>query len=192
MPTATGSGTGLGAPPDFVSFCREEQPRLVAALGVYLGAREVAEELVQEALLRASQRWSRVRHLQRPGAWVRHVAFNLARSQVRRWRAEQRAAARHGEVPPVHHDADGAEAAAVRAAVAALPERQRRALVLRAVVGLDVAAVAEEMNVSSAAVRSLTKRATAAVRVQLDAPPASGMPRARGESHDGEEADRAR
>ncbi|MFP4634677.1 MAG: sigma-70 family RNA polymerase sigma factor [Nitriliruptoraceae bacterium] len=150
---------------DAVAFCAEEFPRLVGALGLYVGDEAVAEELAQEALLRACRRWDRVSQLESPGGWTWRVARNLANSHLRRRQAERRARARLptvGRIPDAEGDA--ADSHAVRRAVARLPERQRRVLVLRYFLDWSVAATATEMEVSQNAVRSLAKRAIAALR----------------------------
>lgn len=159
------------APHDLVVFCDREYPRLVGALDLYVGDLLVAEELAQEALVRASQRWSRVSQLDSPGGWTHRVAINLANSWFRRRAAERRARSRMSDAV-VHHDPDGADRAAVRAAVAALPERQRTALVLRYYLDLSAGEVAERLGTTPGAVRASTKRAMASLREQLgpDAP----------------------
>ena len=85
---------------DAVAFCAEEFPRLAGALSLYLGDRAIAEELAQEALLKACRRWERVSQLESPGGWTWRVARNLAKSHLRRRRAERRARARLGGVRP--------------------------------------------------------------------------------------------
>lgn len=154
---------------DAVAFCAKEFPRLVGALGLYVGDEAVAEELAQEALLRVCRRWERVSQLESPGAWTWRVARNLAHSHLRRRQAERRARARLTvrertfEAPR-----DTAEEQAVRRAVAALPERQRQVLVLRYFLDWSVEATAGQLGMSADAVRSLTKRAVAALREQFD------------------------
>ncbi len=162
----------MEAPHDLVVFCDREYPRLVGALDLYIGDLLVAEELAQEALVRASQRWSRVSQLDSPGGWTYRVALNLANSWFRRRAAERRARSRIMDHPAVHHDPDGADRAAVRAAVAALPEQQRTALVLRYYLDLSAGEVADRLGTTPGAVRASTKRAVAALREQLgpDAP----------------------
>lgn len=150
---------------DAVAFCAEEFPRLVGALGLYVGDEAVAEELAQEALLRACRRWERVSRLESPGGWTWRVARNLATSHLRRRQAERRARARLADADRAAETGDDvAGAQAVRRAVAGLPERQRRVLVLRYFLDWSVAATATELGVSQDAVRSLTKRAVAALR----------------------------
>jgi len=80
-------------------FCRRLHPRLVGALRLYLGEREIARELAQDALVRVIERWSEVSIMEHPEAWTYRVAFNLARSGLRRRSAERRAHGRRGPQP---------------------------------------------------------------------------------------------
>lgn len=161
----------MGDGSDAVAFCAKEFPRLVGALGLYVGDEAVAEELAQEALLRACRRWERVSRVESPGGWTWRVARNLATSHLRRWQAERRARARLSTRERVsERTADAAEAQAVRRAVARLPERQRQVLVLRYFLDWSVEATASELGASADAVRSLTKRAVAALRVEFNSP----------------------
>lgn len=146
-------------------FCAREHPRLVAALTYRVGDPRVAEELAQEALLRACARWARVGKLDSPGAWTWHVARNLATSHRRRRRAEHRANQRHG-IPAEHLDPEPGDRA-LAAAMRKLPSRQRDAVVLRHVLDLSVEETATRLRTSPDAVRSLTKRGVAALRADL-------------------------
>jgi RNA polymerase sigma-70 factor (ECF subfamily) len=164
-------------PGELDSFCRREHPRLVGALSLYCGDPSLAEEVAQEALSRACARWGRVGQMAAPGAWVHRVAINLVNSRFRRLAVERRARSRGvGALAESHVDPDGADTVAVRAAVAALPIRQRTALVLRYFADLPVADVADLLGVSDGAVHQLTHRAVDALRRSLgvdleDAPP---------------------
>lgn len=155
-------------PPELVAFCEREHPRLVGALTLYCGERAAAEELAQEALAAACERWERVGRMERPGAWVHRVAVNAAHSRFRRRaagrRAQQRLEQRH-EV--VAHDPDAADAVAIRREVARLPSRQAQALVLRHYLGLSVVETAAWMEVTEAAVKSLNQRALVTLRAAL-------------------------
>lgn len=115
----------------------------------------VAEELAQEAFLRAYRRWSRVSTLDRPDLWVRRAALNLAISRFRRTQAEARALARWGRrrvapaeptLPPdLEHLWD---------ALTALPTRQAHAAALYYVDDLPIAEVARVMNCSEGTVKA--------------------------------------
>jgi RNA polymerase sigma factor (sigma-70 family) len=156
----------MSAPAEVVAFVRREQPRLVRAADLLLGDRAVAEEIAQEALLRAVSRWEQVGALASPGGWTHRVAINLATSQLRRRRVERRARARlaRGDVSPAP---DTASAVAVRGALAELADDHRRVLVLRYVLDWSTAEIAHEEQVSEDAVRQRLHRARAALRERL-------------------------
>lgn len=149
----------------FSEFCHGEFPRLVGTLTLYLGGNDGAEELAQEALVRAFQRWKRVSRLNNPGGWVNHVAINLANSHWRRRVAERRARARLIEQQSDSRDSDDLIAAlAVRSAVARLPRRERTVVVLRHFVGLSVTEVADLLHCPEGTVKRLTHNGIQALR----------------------------
>ena len=152
-----------GPADDATAFCRRVRPRLVGALVLYCGDAAVAEELAQEALLRAWTRWPRIDD---PEPWTYRVAFNLARSRFRRLAAERRAHGRVG-VEPGFVLPDLAAAVAVRDAVADLPDRQRAALVARFYLGLDVAGAARALGCAPGTVKALTHQAVERLREVL-------------------------
>ena len=154
-------------PTGVVGFCHRVRPRLVGTLSLLCVDGDAAEELAQETLARVWLRWSRVRELDEPlaTAWTYRVAINLANSWLRRRVAERRARARlAARVTRAHLDPDPVDAIAVRQAVAALPRRQRTALVLRYYADLPVAEVADLMGCAPGTVKSLTSKALTAVR----------------------------
>jgi RNA polymerase sigma factor (sigma-70 family) len=67
-----------------VATVREERGRLVAALVRILGDWDLAEELVQEALVAALETWPRDGLPTRPGAWLLTVARRRAVDRLRR------------------------------------------------------------------------------------------------------------
>src|SRR5688572_8126222 len=107
---------------EVTAFVIREFPRLVGALDLYVGDLGVAEELAQEALMRACARWRHVRTLQSPGGWTYRVGINLACSHLRRRQAEVRARRRVGPQVEAVDDEDIALRDTVRAAVLTLPE----------------------------------------------------------------------
>lgn len=149
------------------AFCARLRPRLVGALGLHTGDAALAEELAQETLARVWARWSKVRDLDRPEAWTYRVAFNLARSHWRRRRAERRANERSANRPTEPRDADPGSVLAVREAVAALPERQRRAVVCRFYADMSVAETAAALGCAAGTVKALTHKAVAALRERI-------------------------
>jgi RNA polymerase sigma factor (sigma-70 family) len=157
----------MGAPEELVAFVGREHPRLVRAVSLLLDDRSVAEEVAQEALLRAASRWETVRGLDAPGAWVHRVAINLATSQLRRRQLERRARHRvaREEVAPAP---DTAEALVIREAMHRLAPEQRRVLVLRYVLGWTAEEIGGLDGATGEAVRQRLQRARAALRNHLD------------------------
>jgi RNA polymerase sigma-70 factor (sigma-E family) len=155
---------------NFETFARSQHGQLVASLTLYCGDRWVAEELAQDALVRARERWEKVSVMDSPGGWLHRVAINLANSRFRRRRAEQRAHQRLSQ-PADRVDgsaATSADAVAVRRALASLPESQRSALVLRYFLDLSVAETADVLGMTPGSVKSATHRGLAALRRTFD------------------------
>lgn len=154
-------------------FCEQTRPRLVGSLSLMVGDADVAEDLAQEALARVWLHWKKVGPYGRPRttAWTYRVAINLANSWIRRRGVERRAVTRLISMSePTHTDPDQADAIAVRRAVAALPRRQRTALVLRYYADLPVNDVAKLMKITPGTVKSQTSQAVTALRKQLAVP----------------------
>lgn len=161
-------GDGVDPPEGLAEFCRREHPRLVGALGSYVGSVMVGEELAQETLIRVASRWRRVAGMRSPSGFAHRVGMNLATSHLRRRAAERRARARMAhEAVAVHRDEDAAAVVAVREALARLAEGQRQALVLRYAGGLSVAETAAALGVSEPAVRSRCARGLEGLRRRL-------------------------
>lgn len=150
------------------AFCASAWTTLVPALAHYCGDVHLAEEVVQEALVKACRRWRRVSELDSAVGWTYRVAVNVCNSRLRRRGAEQRAYARHGSPDGAHHDEDVADKVAVREALASLTSRQREAVVLRYFLDLPVERSAELMGASPGAVRALTHRAIVRLGEVLD------------------------
>lgn len=150
------------APTDLVEFCETEWQRLVGALSLYTGDRDLAQELAQEALVQTCRHWSRVREMDAPVAWLHRVARNLAHSHFRRTRAQARAVRKRGpdRVQVDQHD----DAIAIRAAVASLPTRERDVLVLRFYVDCSVRETARILSCPEGTVKTLTHRAVGRLR----------------------------
>ena len=149
-------------------FVRTTYPRLVGAIALISGSRATAEDAVQEALARAWERSKRGEHIDSLPAWITTVSMNLARSGLRRLRAERRARERLTYGAAVRDQAGAADRVDLARALATLPRRQREATVLRYYLGLDVQQVAEAMGTAEGTAKSLLARARAALAVALD------------------------
>jgi RNA polymerase sigma-70 factor (sigma-E family) len=149
------------------AFLRAEHGRLLGVLTLTVGDRAVAEELAQEALIRAAQHWPRVSRMEQPSAWLMRVAMNLARSSLRRRSAERRAHARLGPPTDTDDGPDLADVLTVRDALTRLPDRQRAAVVLRRYGGLSAREAGDVMGVTDGTVRALCHQAMQALRTEL-------------------------
>jgi RNA polymerase sigma-70 factor (ECF subfamily) len=142
-------------------FLAGDYSRIVAGVALVAGSRPAAEDAVQEALARAWERSLRGESIDRLEAWVTTVAMNLARSRLRRIRAEWRA---RGRLEVSAAPTLGPERADLRRALESLPRRQREVTVLHYYLDLDVAEVARTLGVSAGAVKAslhLARRALA-------------------------------
>lgn len=147
------------------AFCADAYAPLVRAVALHCGSRQLAEDVVQEALLRACVRWRTVRRLQSPFGWSFRVATNLAASHYRRRSAEERAYKRSSSGHVASAGPDDVEThQLLHSALLALPVRQRQAVVLRYLVDLTPAETAEALGLSVGAVRTLTHRAMTRLR----------------------------
>lgn len=142
-------------------FLVTEYPRLVAAVALATDSRPAAEDAVQEALARAWERSARGEHIESLGAWVTRVAIHLARSRWRRALAERRARGRlpEGNLPPELDE----EPVDLRAALAALPRRQREAAMLCYYLGHGVRKIAGLLGVTEGTVEATLHRARGAL-----------------------------
>ena len=82
---------------EFEEFYAGNYGRFVVQVYAVTGSLAEAEDAVQEAFARASVRWRWLSAYDAPDAWVRWVAFNVARNSLRRARSRLRAAER---LPP--------------------------------------------------------------------------------------------
>ncbi|SHN38951.1 SigE family RNA polymerase sigma factor [Cryptosporangium aurantiacum] len=133
---------------------------------VLCGDYHLAEDLVQEALVRVHPRWPKVRQ-QQPSAYVRKTILR----QYLSWR-RRRASAEVPDLPDADANQDRrpdhadrlADRDALRIALAGLPPRQRAVLVLRFYEDLDDDEIAELIGCSTTTVRSHASRGLARLR----------------------------
>jgi len=152
----------------FEQFFHAHEDTILGYLWRITGDEQASHDIAQETFLRAWQRFEQVSHYEQPRAWLFRVATNLA-SNHRRHRSIHDATMAH--ISPTHpatlDPAAGiAESAVVRAALLAMPVRQRSALVLRVVYGLSIAEIAEALGASKAAAAMTLSRAREAFRAQ--------------------------
>jgi RNA polymerase sigma-70 factor (ECF subfamily) len=149
----------MTADTDFEAFYTATYDRLVGQLLLVVGSLEEAEDVVQEAFVRACGRWSHVRDYQVPEAWVRRVALNLASSGLRRARRRAALLVRLG--PAADVPALSVDAVALTRTLRKLPRRGREALVLHHLAGLSVQEIAAELGIPEGTVTARLSRARA-------------------------------
>lgn len=156
---------GRDASADFTTLYNATFAQLAAQICAYLGNAAEAQDVVQEAYLRAWKRWDTIRRYDDPVGWVRRVAWNLATSRWRRQALLDRFLRRHGREDVVK--AVGPEHVAVVAALRRIPERQRLAVVLHHLADRSVDDIAVELAVPRGTVLSWLHRGRARLAAEL-------------------------
>ena len=158
-------------PGHFEHFYLQEYPTVVALAHVLSGSRAGAEDIAQEAFLRAYRDWNRVGSYEHQAAWVRRVAANLASSGLRRRLVEARALARLAARREPALDVLPADNADFWRAVRALPPRQAQAVALYYLEDLSIQQTAAVLDCAEGTVRAHLARARSALarRLGLDA-----------------------
>ena len=170
----------------FTQLVTAYQDRVIGIFTPVVGSREVAEDLAQELFMRVYRARKGYEPTAKFSTWLFRIANNLAsntrRSKGRRKEvqfaadtgAQQPLAAKDQALP----DEDAQTASRqldrremqriVRESLESLPERQRLAILLSKFEGMSYEDIAETMELSTAAVKSLLARARENLRVQLE------------------------
>jgi RNA polymerase sigma-70 factor, ECF subfamily len=160
---------------DFEEFYQASYARLVGQLFSVTGSLEQAEDVVQEAFIRALEHWSRVRAYEVPELWVRRVAINLAVSDIRRLRRRAAALLRLGAQRPATQLTP--QTTHVVEMLRRVPINQRPVLLLHDVLDLPIEQVADQLGLPVSTVRGRLARARANLARHLDANPEGALSR---------------
>ncbi len=125
------------------AFIESHYPRLLGLLVLKTGDRQEAEDLAQEAMIKLVSSWNEVSQMANPWGWLATVAVNSSTSFWRRAFRGRAAVARLDTADRADDALGGVELLHV---VAALPTRQRTALVLRHYAQLSVRETAGAMD----------------------------------------------
>lgn len=149
----------------FEEFFRTEYPRLLRALYLACGNRHEAEEVAQDAFVRAYERWALVVRADNRAGYVYRIALNLYRSKLRR----AARAARKVVTPSPEPDAIAAMADrdAIGRALATLSQAQREAVVMVEWLGMTDDEAGALLGISPITVRVRIHRARAILRPLL-------------------------
>ncbi|MEV4564971.1 SigE family RNA polymerase sigma factor [Nonomuraea sp. NPDC049419] len=146
---------------EFEDFVRARGSALLRYGHVLTGNADDAADLVQEALLKLSDSWRRVRNKDDPESYVRTI---MTRQHISWWRRRRR---EHltDDVPEGSY-IDSHSYGELWKELATLPRKQRAVLVLRYYEDLSDQDIAEILGISRGTVRSQAFRALNTLRVK--------------------------
>ena len=151
------------------AFFQASWARLQGQAYVLTGSLEQAQDLTQEAFLRAWTHWDRITGYEDPEGWTRRVLHNLCiqswrRSQVRRFDGPRPTA----RTTPSSTDEAPDDHVLLAQAMRHLPGERARALLLHDGLGMTVAETARELGVPEGTVKSWLSRARKTVGAHLN------------------------
>lgn len=142
----------IGSALDFDAFYREARPSVGRALALTLRDVDLATDSLDEAMVRAYQRWDRVGRLDNPAGWVYRVGLNHARSRLRRLLRR---------VPPPAEATEFTVAdPAIERALAELSVDHRAVVVCRLLLGWSESQTADALAIRPGTVKSRLSRAS--------------------------------
>jgi RNA polymerase sigma-70 factor (sigma-E family) len=150
----------------FDAYVTERGTGLLRFAYLLTGDHHLAEDIVQEALVKVHRRWSRVQHTEAPGAYIRKAILR----QYLSWRRLRSSGELVGTVDSdvagvgADHAQELADRDVLWAALATLPRQQRAVLVLRFYEDLDDAAIGGLVGCSAVTVRGHASRGLARLR----------------------------
>ena len=149
----------------FDEFYRGTSRRLVRYAYGLTGDLRDAQDLAQEAYVRAWQRWSKLATYDNAEAWLRLV---VTRQATDRWRSR---AARARKAPPIglppQVDDTTLDVLVLMSAMRRLPIDQRRAVAMHYLLDMPIADIAAETGVAVGTVKSWLSRGRAALAEAL-------------------------
>ncbi|MEU5694190.1 SigE family RNA polymerase sigma factor [Actinosynnema sp. NPDC020468] len=147
----------------FEEFAAGQVTPLLRYATALAGDPHLAQDLVQESLLRAQQRWKRIGDLAHPAAYLKRMVTNEFLSWRRRF-------VRHAPLAEDASTADPTRAVderdAMARSIARLTRKQRVAIVLRYFEDYEDAAIAEVLGCAEVTVRSHISRALTTLRAE--------------------------
>ena len=142
-------------------FVSENLRRIFLLIYRIVGNVADAQDLTQEAFIKALQRQDQLKDIEKASHWLSRIASNTAIDFLRR-NGKVNFCEIDSLIEPLREPAESPEQAVLRSehrsyleqGLTVLTERERTALLLRDVEGLPADEVAEQMNCSKATVRS--------------------------------------
>jgi len=167
-----GSTAKEDLPVEFENYAREHSHQLLRFAAVLTNDNGIAEDVVQNVLIKAHARWDRISMIDNRQAYLRRMVVNELTSWRRKW-------ARYVPHPNTALDrpvGDGTgqvdDHVELVGELAKLPAKQRAAVTLRFLEDLSDAEIAEVLNCREVTVRGYIHRALNALRIEMTAPSA--------------------
>ena len=153
----------------FEEYAASRLDRLFRFSAVLTGDRGLAEDIVQEVLIKVHARWADIAVIEHRDAYVRRMVVNEYLSWRRKWaRVVPVDADRLPESPVADFTEQHSERDRLVGELAAMPAQKRTAVVLRYYEGLSFADIAAIMGCRPATARGHVSRALATLRVSPD------------------------
>ena len=153
---------------EFELYVRQHRASLLRFAVVLTNDPDLASDIVQDALIKAFDRWARIGQLDHIHAYLRRMVVNGFISHQRKWsRSVPTDLDRLDSVVPDPTDLYG-ERQAMLQQLDRLPPRQRAAIVLRYFEDMSDRDIADVLNCRPTTVRGYVHRALATLRVHTD------------------------
>ena len=164
-----GMGRDAAADAAFTEFAAASRSRLRSTAYLLCGDWDRASDHVQEGLIRVYVAWPRLVRQGGELAYARKAVVSAFLDASRKRSSTERPAAEHSDRASAEDIASAvADRAALMAALARLPARQRACVVLRYFEELDVRETAAALGCSEGTVKSQTSRALDSLRAMFE------------------------
>lgn len=151
----------------FRQLYRRHTPRLhQLALRLLGGAEADAEDVVQDAWIKAVEKLDTFRWESAFGTWLHAIVVNVSREALRR-RGRRQETELPEQEPPAPAPLERVEAMDLERAIAELPDGYRTVLVLHDVEGFTHEEIGEQLGIAAGTAKSQLFRARRAIRAQL-------------------------
>jgi RNA polymerase sigma-70 factor (sigma-E family) len=150
----------------FEEWTRQGVPKLLRFATVLCGDGHLAEDMVQDVVIKAHRNWDRIQQADRPDSYLRKMVVNEFLSWRHKWSRFVPRPEIEDSTAPDHADRH-ADRDQLIGELAKLPKRQRAVLVLRYYAGLSDQEIAATLGCSAGTIRGYASRALATLRIEL-------------------------
>lgn len=149
----------------FEEYAVARSPGWLSLVAVMSGDGALAQDVVQEVLLRVHSRWDLIEPMERRDAYVRRMLVNELSSHRRKWgRFVPMASVPERGAAPDHANALALRDELLREVID-LPPRQRAVIAMRFWADMSDEQIADALGCRASSVRALAARALAALRI---------------------------